>query len=148
MLIYGEAGPGNAAEQLAMQAGAVRGFAKVLKPTTGKTCAGYEVMFNNLRKRVADVCTQALLDDDRAFFARVGRAMRKVDTQLPIRRVDHFIRLLLLHEAKAGPVNLSQFAVGLEHFRGIRTNARSLGRIAHKLGIPIAPRGRPKKSDK
>ena len=145
LLIYGEDGPGDAAEQLAMQARAVRGLAKALKVTDGTTSEGYDAILNDLRKRVADLCTRALLDDDTAFFKSVARGLQKARTQVAAWTANSFIRLILLHEAKAGPVNISRFAVRLKAFRGIRKDVRSLRRIAHKLGIPTARRGRPNK---
>src|SRR6266571_4290507 len=120
LLIYGEGGPGDAAEQLAMQARAVRGLAKALKVTDGTTSEGYDAVFNDLRKRVADLCTRALLDDDTAFFKSVARGLQKARTQVAAWTANSFIRLILLHEAKAGPVNISRFAVRLKAFRGIK----------------------------
>src|SRR5712691_5991949 len=81
LLIYGEGGAGDAAEQLAMQARAVRGLAKALKITDSTTSEGYDALLNDLRKRVADLCTRALLDDDTAFFKSVARGLRKARTK-------------------------------------------------------------------
>jgi len=148
LLMYGEAGPGGAAEQLARHARAVRGIAKALKLKAGQVSEGYEASFNELRGHVADFCTAALLDNDTAFFRQLVAAMRKVNSEVAGWPISHHIRFLLLNEAKAGPVNLSQFAARLKRFRGLSQDVRSLSRIAHKLGIPTAPKGRPRKQGK
>lgn len=147
-LIYGDADAANPPARLAAQAGAVRGIAKLLcarfEPTISE---GYGSACAELKRYTAEICTHALLSNDAFFFTQLTAAMRKVNSGGSANSTWHTIRLILLSEAQAGPVNLSRTASGLKKFWGITIDARSLGRIADRYGIPTVPRGRPKKSD-
>ncbi len=99
-----------------------------------------------LQREVAQHCTQALLDEDAAFFKRLATAMRNPPGNIAKLPTDYKIRLILQHEAKAGPVNLSQFRARLRKFTGIRIDIRTLRRIAKKLEVPVVRSGRPRKS--
>jgi len=108
--------------------------------------AGFESNLNNLKKQAGDLCTRALLENDTAFFKKIAADMNKVRSEVP--QASHRIRRLLLHEASAGEVNLSQLAARLKKFFGITISVRSLSRIGHKHKVRTPGKGRPRKYDK
>ena len=146
-LVYGDREATNPAVRLAAQARAVKGLAKVLgarfEPTLSE---GYRAACAELQRFAGECYVQALLRKDASFFARSAAEARRIDCETPRPSAAHTIRLILMSEVQAGPVNLTRLSAGLKEFWGITINASSLGRIAHRLDIATLSKGRPKKS--
>jgi hypothetical protein len=143
-LIYGDKEAANPARRLAAQAQALRGLKKVLGARFDIS-EGYNAACAELQRCAGELCAQALLAKDESFFKQIAAKTRKDDAKLNGPSTAHTIRLILMHEAKNGPVNLSRVSAGLKQFWGITIDGRSLGRIAHRLEIPTLLKGRPRK---
>ena len=129
--------------RLAAQAQALRGLKKVLGASRATISEGYKAACAELQRCAGELCAQALVAKDESFFKQIAAETRKDDAERTGPSTAHTLRLILMHEAKNGPVNLSRLSAGLKQFWGITIDARSLGRIARRLEIPTLPKGRP-----
>jgi len=143
-MIYGDKEATNPARRLAAQAQALRGLEKALG-VRFELSKGYNAARAELQRYAGELCAQALHDKNESFFRQLAKEMRKVESNAATPPSEHTIRLILMHEAENGPVNLRRLSSELKQFWGFTIDASSLGHIAHRLGIPTLPRGRPKK---
>src|SRR6266404_932952 len=108
-LVYGDREATNPAVRLAAQARAVRVLAKVLgarfEPTLSE---GYRAACAELQRFAGECHVQALLEKDESFFRRSAVEARRGECKIPRRSTGHTIRLILVHEAKPGLVNLTR----------------------------------------
>jgi hypothetical protein len=146
LLVYGPLGQGDAFEQLARQARALRGIAARLG-AWASVSESYQAHLAEFRRRVAEVCTTDLVNGEPSVLVRWAAVMRRVNSELASWPADYETRFALLDEEKLGPVNLTQFSQRLLKCRGLRKDVRSLSRICRSLSMATRSRGRPRKSD-
>jgi hypothetical protein len=154
-LMYGEEGPGSPAQQVAAQ---IRTLKNLLArfPNLQSSATAFSIR-GQIERKMAQLSSQER--------AEIRAWQMKGSPKLPRWSDRTIAALLLVHQAKAGPVNLSQFHRNQNGYRiaeplpdgshpenkkryterNLAFDLRTLRKIAHAMGVPVLGPGRPRK---
>ena len=155
LLMYGEEGPGTPAQQVAAQ---IRTLKNLLArfPHLESSPTTFSIR-DQIERKMAQLSSQER--------AKIKAGQMKGSPKLPRWSDRTMAALLMVHQAKAGPVNLSQFYRNQKQYkiadplpdgshpenkkryteRNLAFDLRTLRKMAHAMGILVLGPGRPRK---